>query len=176
VDTIRFNRLSVLFVIQIATRRVHPLGVATNPTGEWVTQQARNLVMDLGERAAPITFLIRDRDAKFTGSFDAVFTVGGVRIVRTPPRAPRANAYAQRWIRSGRRECLDHTLIYGERHLLDTLREYVGHDNEHRSHQARQQLPPTVDTAPPPITDLASARVRRRKILNGLISEYVQAA
>jgi putative transposase len=132
-------------------------------------------MMDLGERAGQFRFLVRDRDTKFAGSFDAVFIAQGVRI-RTPARAPRANAVAERWIRSARRECLDHVLIHGERHLLATLSEYVVHYNEHRPHQARQQLPPAVDTSPPPITDLTAASVRRRTILSGLISEYAPAA
>ena len=176
VDTIRLKRIYVLFVMEVATRRVHLLGATPNPTGEWVAQQARNLVMGLGDRAAQFKFLIRDRDAKFAGSFDAVFTAEGVRIVRTPAQAPRANAFAERWIRSARRECLDHILIHGERHLLTTLGEYVVHYNGHRPHQARRQLPPDADKAPPPLTDLARERVRRRTILNGLIHEYSQAA
>jgi len=176
IDTIGLKRIYVLFVMEIATRRVHLLGATPNPTGEWVTQQARNLVMDLGHRAAQFKFLIRDRDTKFVGSFDAVFIAEGIRIVRTPAQAPRANAFAERWIRTARRECLDHILIHGERHLLNTLGEYVAHYNGHRPHQARQQLPPNAGTAPPPITDIAARRVRRLTILNGLISEYAQAA
>jgi len=162
--------------MEIAARRVHLLGVTANPTEEWVAKQARNLVMNLGDRAAQFKFLIRDRDTKFAGSFDAVFTAEGVRVLRTPAQAPRANAFAERWVRTARRECLDHALIHGERHLLATLGQYVVHYNAHRPHRARQQLPPTADTAPPPITDLAAARVRRRTILHGLIGEYSQAA
>jgi putative transposase len=176
VDTVWLKRIYVLFVMEIATRRVHVLGATANPAGAWVAQQARNLVMDLDDRMGGFTFLIRDRDAKFSGSFDAVFTIEGVRIVRTPPTAPRANAYAERWIRSARGECLDHILVHGERHLLAVLGEYVTHYNRHRPHQARQQLPPDAQTAPPPIADFVPARVRRRTILNGLISEYRQAA
>jgi transposase InsO family protein len=176
VDTIGLKRFYVLFIMEIATRRVHLLGATLHPTGEWVAQQARNLMMDLGERAGQFTFLIRDRDTKFTRSFDTVFTAQGVRIIRTPARAPRANAFAERWIRSARRECLDHVLIHGERHLRTTLGEYVIHYNDHRPHQGRQQLPPAADTPPPPITDLAATRIRRRTILNGLIGEYSQAA
>ncbi len=141
----------------------------------WCFRQARNLMLDLGERAGLFRFLIRDRDTRFTASFDEVFTAQGVRIIRTPARASQAHAFAEWWIRSARRECLDRALIHGERHLLAMLGEYVVHYNEHRPHQARRQLPPAVHARTPPITDLATARVRRRTILNGLISEYAQA-
>ncbi len=173
VDTIGLKRVYVLFVMEIATRRVHILGATPHPTGAWVTQQARNLVIDLGDRADQFRFLIRDRDTKYSGSFDAVLTDEGIRIVPTPPRA---NAFAERWIRTARSECLDRTLIHGERHLLTTLGEYVAHYNGHRPHQGRGQCPPAIEKPPPPIADLAAARVRRRTILNGLISEYSQAA
>jgi putative transposase len=176
VDTVSLKRLYVLFVMQIAIRRVHLLGVTAHPTRHLVTQQARNLVMNLDDRASGFKFLIRDRDTKVTGSVDAVLTGAGLGILRTPARAPRANAFAKRWIRSARRECLDHVLVHGERHLLATLGEYIVHYNQHRPHQARQQLSPHTQTAPSPIINLAAARVRRRTILNGLISEYAQAA
>ena len=104
----------MLFVIEHGTRRVHLAGITAHPTGEWVTQQARNLLMNLEGRADSVKFLIRDRDTKFTAAFDAVFTAIGVRIVKTPVQAPRANAIAERWIASARRECLDRMLIIGE--------------------------------------------------------------
>jgi transposase InsO family protein len=167
----------VLFLLEIATRRVHILGATTNPTGVWVAQQARNLMLELGERTEQFRFLIRDRDTKYSAAFDAVFASEGIEVLRSPPQAPRANAYAERWVRSVRRECLDRMLIYNPRHLLAVLSEYVAHYNEHRPHQSRQQRPPgAADAAPTTVVDLAVARIRRKKILNGLISEYSQAA
>jgi transposase InsO family protein len=176
VDTIGLTRICVLFLMGIGARRVQILGVTTHPSGAWVAQQARNLMLDLGERAAQFRFLIRDRDTKYTTVFDAVFTSEGIEVLRSPPRAPRANAYAKRWVRTVRRECLDRMLIYGPRHLLGVLGEFVEHYNEHRPDQGRDQSPPETTDTGPAIVDLASARVRRRKILNGLISEYSQAA
>jgi transposase InsO family protein len=176
VDTIRLTRIYVLFLMEIGTRRVHILGVTTHPNGEWVAQQARNLMADLGERAGQFRFLIRDRDAKYTEVFDEVFTSEGIEVLRSPPQAPRANAYAERWVRTVRRECLDRMLIYNPRHLLAVLGEFVVHYNEHRPHQGRDQRPPNATGTAPAVANLASARFRRRKILNGLISEYSQAA
>src|SRR4051812_34394636 len=162
--------------MEIATRRVHILGVTTHPSGEWVAQQARNLMLDLGERAGQFRFLIRDRDTKYTDVFDEVFTSEGIEVLRSPPQAPRANAYAERWVRTVRRECLDRMLIYNPRHLLVILGEFVVHYNEHGPHQSGDQRPPHATNTEPAAVNLATARVRRRKILNGLINEYSQAA
>ncbi len=128
-------------MIEHGRRRVHLAGITAHPTGAWVTQQARNLLMDLGDRAEQFRFLIRDRDSKFTAAFDAVFAGADIRIIRTPVRAPRANAIAERWIGTLRRECLDHLLITGPRHLAVVLQEYVAHYNTHRPHRSLASAP-----------------------------------
>jgi hypothetical protein len=127
VETIALKRLYVWFFIHLETRRVHLGGVSANPDARWVTQQARNLAMTLQELGAHPRFLIRDRDSKYTASFDDVFRSEGIRIIRTPVRAPRANAYAERWVQTLRRECLDSILIVGRRHLDRVVREYISH-------------------------------------------------
>jgi putative transposase len=166
------KRLYVFFVIEIQTRRVHILGVTAHPTGPWTAQQARNLLMDLGERAGKFSFLIRDRDSKFTAVFDDVFTGNGARIIKAPVRSPRANSFAERYVGTLRRECLDHLLIHGERHLRRILAEYARHYNEHRPHQSREQRPSPHDSGQP--IDMTT-RIKRSQVVHGLISEYRRA-
>ena len=176
VDTVLLHRLSVLFVGEHATRRVPLLGVTANPSGAWVAQQARNLLTDLGDRAAQFTFLIRDRDSTVNRMFDAVFASEGMRILRTPVQAPRANAIAERWMGTVHRELLDRVLIINRRHLETVLAEYVAHFNDHRPQpntepRSTTQATPTarvVTTASPPTS--RSARWADPRICPGRMS------
>jgi putative transposase len=174
VDTVFLKRLCVLFVIEIATRRVHVLGVTPQPAGAWVTQQARNLFMALDDRVGRFRFLIRDRDTKFTAAFDAVFAAEGIEVLRTPVRAPQANAYAERWIGTVRREVLDRMLIFGCRQLQSVLAEYADHYNGHRPHRALGQVPPLGPGESAVV--LPAGTIVRRDRLGGLIHEYAQVA
>jgi putative transposase len=164
----------VLFIAGHHNRRVHLAGVTTHPAAAWTAQQARNTLMDLGERTDSLKFLIRDRDAKYADAFDAVFTAADMRIIKSPVRAPRANAICERWIASARGECTDRILIAGRRHLHHVLSEYVDHYNTHRPHRALSRQPPDDRTHIAPPDD--NIRVRRRDRLGGLIHEYSQVA
>jgi putative transposase len=156
---------------------VHVLGVTAHPDGAWTVQQARNLLMDLGDRAARFRFLLRDRAGQFTEAFDAVLSGAGIEVVKIPPRTPRANAYVERWVRTARSEVTDRMLITGPRHGRAVLDEYVTHYNQHRPHRARNLRPPDrSDRVTAPVTDLAITRIRRHKVLGGLINEYDRAA
>ena len=170
VDTVSLKQLYVLFVIELSTREVHILGVTDNPTAAFVTQEARNLVGDLVDRGRSIKFLIRDRDTKFTASFDEVFRSEGIRMIETPVRSPRANAYAELWVRTVRTECLDWLLILGRGHLERVLREYLDHYNQQPPHRGIDLGVPVPDDriAPtPPVFDM-----HRRDVMGGLIHEY----
>jgi putative transposase len=173
VDTVFLRRLYVLFFIEHGTRHVRLAGVTAHPTGAWAAQQARNLFMDLGERTEGVKFLIRDRDTRFTAAFDAIFTSIGIRIITTPIRAPKANAIAERWVGTVRRELTDRLLILGERHLHHVLTEYADHYNRHRPHRTLGQAPPSGRS----ISEAGrSLYVLRRDRLGGLIHEYKQVA
>jgi putative transposase len=173
VDTATFRQLYVLVVIEIHSRAVHTLGVSEHPTPSFVTQVARNLVGDLAERGRSFRFLIRDRDTKFTASFDEVFTSEHTEIIKTPVRSPRANAVAERFVGTIRRECLDRLLVLGRRHLQVVLPEYVDHYNGHRPHRSLdQRCPSGVTETTVPITDPNPACIRRTNVLGGLIHEY----
>jgi putative transposase len=170
---VTLRRLYCLFVIEVQSRYVHILGITAHPDGPWTTQQARNLLMDLGEHAADFQFLIRDRAGQFTDSFDAVLAAAGVQAVKIPPRSPRANAFAERFVRTARTEVTDRMLIFGERHLQAVLAEYETHYNGRRPHRSRELRPPRPDH---PVADLSRQRIRRRAVLGGLINEYERAA
>jgi putative transposase len=176
VDTVLLRRLYVLVFIHHDTRFVRIAGVTANPIAEWVTQQARNLSMELTDQAMALKFLIRDRDTKFTALFDAVFAAEGIKIIKSPVRAPRANAICERVIGTLRRECLDRMLILGRRHLEAVLAD-VEHYNSHRPHRSLSQRPPSaLDTAPALIGDVDLTRLRRTDHLGGLIHEHRMVA
>jgi putative transposase len=170
---VTLRRLYCLFVIEAGSRYVHILGVTANPDGLWTVQQIRNLLMDLGDRAAGFRFLVRDRAGQFTEAFDAVLAVAGIEAVKIPLRSPRANAFAERLVLTARAEVTDRMLIFGERHLRLILAEYEAHYNGRRPHPSRQLRPPRPDYPP---ADLATKRIRHRPILGGLINEYERAA
>ena len=176
VDTIGLRRIYVLFFIELSTRRVHLAGMTEHPDGAWTAQQARNLVFSLSERERPLEFLVRDNDGKFTRAFDTVFNTEGIRVIRTPVRAPKANAVAERFVGTIRRECLDWLLIANRRHLQHVLREFVDHYNGHRPHRALGLTPPEPRPPAGPLETPRAAAIRRHDRLGGLIHEYSAAA
>jgi putative transposase len=180
VDTLFLKRFYVLFFIELATRRVWLAGITTCPDGVWVTQQARNLLMELDDEDVRPRFLVRDRDRKFARDFDEVFRSEGIRVIKAPVRAPKARAHAERWVGSVRRECLDRLLILGRRHLQHVVTTYALHYNKHRPHRALAQRPPLPKLPPrdePSTVELIDLdRVRRSDLLGGLIHEYQRAA
>ena len=168
VETAWLRTLYVMFFIEVGSRRVVWARSTRNPDSSWAVQQARNLLLHLPESCPP-RFLIRNREAKFAGAFDEVFASEGTRVIQTPVRAPRANAHAERWIRTVRDECLDHLLITSRRHLDRVLAEYIAHDNRGRPHRGPDLQPPEPQKR---IREAHPHPVRRRDVLGGLIHEY----
>ncbi len=171
VDTVLLRRYYVLFVIELERRVVHILGATTNPNGPWVTQAARNFCADLEDAGRRVRFLIRDRDSKFSASFDEVFASIGAETIMTPVRSPKANAFAERWVRTVREDCLDHLLVLSRHHLETILTEYVTHYNRSRPHRGLDLTPPR-----PAVVANEAKKIRRRDLLGGLIHEYELAA
>jgi transposase InsO family protein len=176
VETVGLTRLYVLFVVELDHRRVHLAGITAHPTGAWVTQAARNLLMDLDEHAHRFRFLIRDRDSKFTAAFNVVFAAAGIEAVKIPPRAPKANAYAERWVRTVRTECLDWILVWNRRHLEHVLTQYVAHYNTARPHRGINLDVPVPPAQPTPAATGNIRHIERVDVLGGLVHEYRRAA
>jgi transposase InsO family protein len=175
VDTVRSTRLYVRFFIELASRRVHLAGCDQNPSGAWVARQARNLAWSFDERAS-LRSLIHDRDSKFTDAFDEVFRSEGIEVIRTPFNAPQANAFAERFVGTIRRECLDWIVILSRGQLERTLRTYVDHYNGHRPHRALGLAPPEPGSDLGVVAPRPLGRVRRQDRLGGLVHEYSTAA
>lgn len=171
VETLFLQTLHVLFFIEVGSRRVRLAGCTAHPTAAWVAQQARNLAWTMQDQGPPARFLIHDRDAKFPPAFDALFASEGLTVLRTPYRAPRANAYVERWVRTAREECLDHLPIAGEGHLGRVLTEYIAHYNEARPHQGLDQRCPVPGPVMP-----ARGAVHHRDVLGGLVHKYYRRA
>jgi transposase InsO family protein len=187
VDTVLLKQLYVLFFVELARRRVWITGVTAHPHAAWVTQQARNVTGDLADADFTANFLVRDRDTKYVASFDEVFGSEDTEILKTPYRTPNANAFAERFVRTVRSECLDHLLILNEAHLERVLRSYARHYNHHRPHQGLSQEIPALER-PTPLTvgftcgpqlrylRCRAGRIRRHDRLGGLIHEYERVA
>jgi transposase len=178
VDTVLLRRIYALVIIEHGTRRAHLAGITARPDGVWTTQAARNFLMGLGQQADSVQFLIRDRAGQFTDSFDAVFTAVGIRILTSPPQAPRANAICERLIGTLRRELLDRVLIISEQHLRAVLTEYQAHYNTARPRQGIAQRVPDgeSDALRGTVTDVDTRQIHRKPVLRGLINEYTHAA
>jgi transposase InsO family protein len=170
---VTLRRVYVLFVLEVDHRFAHVLGVTSHPHGPWTTQQARNLLMNLAERASGFRFIVRDRAGQFTTSFDAVLLDAGIEVVKIPPRCPRANCFAERFVLTVRTELTDRMLIFGEQHLRKVLTQYAQHYNTRRPHRALQLRPPRPEQAVP---NLGYERIKRRPIFGGLINEYERVA
>jgi putative transposase len=170
-ESVFLRTIYVLFFIEVRIRRVFLAGCTAHPTADWVTQQARNLSWGIQEGTLPVTILLHDRDGKFPPRFDAVFRSEGLAVALTPPRLPQANGVAERWIRSVRRECLDHLLILNERHLLRVLTAYTTFYNERRPHQGLGQACPVLLAARPD-----SSPIQCREVLGGILHDYYRAA
>ena len=167
------RRLYVLFALEVGDRYLHVLGVTAHPDGPWTTQQARNLVMHLGDHSARFRFLVRDHAGQFTAYFDAVIADAGIEVVKIPPRCPRANCFAERFVLTVRAEVTDRMLIFGERHLRRVLASYAAHYNRRRPHRSLELRPPRPDA---PVPERIRGMIRRRPILGSLISQYEAAA
>jgi transposase len=174
VDLLDGTQAHVLAVIEHATRRIRILGVTSHPTGEWTAQQARNLLMDLGEQADQVKFMIRDRGSNFTAAFDAILADAGIRTMLCNIRTPRMNAIAERWIGGCRHELLDRTLVWNQAHLRRILRDYETHHNQHRPHRSLSGAAPLKPLPEPVGLDLY--RVRRQALVGGMINEYCLVA
>jgi transposase InsO family protein len=177
VETAWLKRIYVLFFLSLERRRIEFVACTPNPTGAWTAQQARNLLMTIDDQRQPLRLLIHDRDSKFGGGFDHVFHSEGIAVIRTPVQAPKANAYAERWVGSVRRECLDRLLILSRRQLEHVLRVYARHYNRHRPHRSLALRPPEqTDRSPTPLRAPPCPQLNRRDLLGGLIHEYEYAA
>jgi putative transposase len=176
VETVGLTRLFMFFVVELEHQRVHLAGITAHRTGAWVTQAVRNLLMDLADHACRFRFLIRDRDGKFAAAFDHVFAAAGIDVLRIPPRTPKANAYAERWVRTVRTEGLDRVVVWNRRHLERVLADYVTHYNTARPHRSIDLDVPIPAAQPPPTNIEQLRRVERADVLGGLIHEYRHAA
>ena len=170
-DLLNGTKVYVLAVIEHGTRRIRVLGATENPVQSWAVQQARNLLMDLEDATMNVKFVLHDRDASFAAAFDAVFQAAGIRVVRSAIQAPRMNSIIERWIGSCRRELLDRTLIWNQRHLMTVLREYEDFYNTHRPHRTLRQAAP-LRPLPDGVADLDHFQVQRRDRVGGMIHEY----